>query len=46
MTRASGTHINVAARTIAGLQKWAYDTTPGCWKLAYTLKAGLGLGQP
>jgi len=33
-----------AAQTTAGLQKWVFDGTQ--WKLAYTLQAGLDLGQP
>ena len=35
-----------AAQTTAGLQKWVENTTTGVWSLAYTLKAGLNLGQP
>ncbi len=30
--------------TTAGLQKWVFDGSQ--WKLAYTLQAGLNLGQP
>lgn len=34
------------AATTAGLQKWVFDSAAGEWKLAYTLQAGLDLGQP
>jgi hypothetical protein len=34
--------VNVAS--ISGLQKWVLDKKAGKWNLAYTLKAGLGLG--
>ncbi len=30
----------------AGLQKWVFDQTTQQWNLAYTLQAGLNLGQP
>jgi hypothetical protein len=30
----------------AGLQKWVYDPAAKAWHLAYTLQAGLNLGQP
>ena len=43
---ASGTYTKAAAQSTAGLQKWTFDATSHTWKLAYTLKAGLGLGQP
>ncbi len=41
---ATGTYAKAAAQTTAGLQKWVFDG--GAWKQAYTLQAGLGLGQP
>ncbi len=41
---ASGTYTAAAAGTGAGLQKWVFDGV--AWRLAYTLQAGLDLGQP
>ena len=43
---APGTYTKAAAQSSAGLQKWVLDPTTHAWKLAYTLQAGLGLGQP
>ena len=43
-TFSGGTYTAAAAQTTAGLQKWVFDGTG--WKLAYTLQAGLDLGQP
>ena len=43
-TFANGEYTAAAAQTTAGLQKWVFDGTE--WKLAYTLQAGLNLGQP
>jgi hypothetical protein len=43
---ASNTYTNAAASTTAGLQKWVYDPSGQSWKLAYTLQAGLELGEP
>jgi hypothetical protein len=40
----TGTYINTANQTTAGLQKWVFDGTQ--WNLAYTLTAGLNLGTP
>jgi hypothetical protein len=37
-------YTKAAAQATAGLQKWVL--TGGSWKLAYTLRAGLALGQP
>ena len=45
-TYANGSYTAAAAQTTAGLQKWVFDSTAGEWKLAYTLQAGLNLGQP
>ena len=45
-TYANGSYTAAAAQTTAGLQKWVLDGTAGEWKLAYTLQAGLNLGQP
>jgi hypothetical protein len=41
---ATGTHTGAAAQTTAGLQKWVFNGTS--WSLAYTLSAGLNLGDP
>lgn len=41
---ATVTYTKAAAQTTAGLQKWVL--TGGSWKLAYTLRTGLNLGQP
>jgi hypothetical protein len=43
-TYAGGQYTAAAAQTTAGLQKWVFDGSQ--WKLAYTLAAGLDLGQP
>jgi hypothetical protein len=43
-TYAGGQYTAAAAQTTAGLQKWVFDGSQ--WKLAYTLTAGLDLGQP
>lgn len=37
---------HAAAQTGAGLQKWVYSASAKKWTLAYTLQAGLNLGQP
>jgi hypothetical protein len=38
-------YTHAAAQTTAGLQKWVFNTTTKTWNLAYTLQAGLNLGQ-
>ena len=38
-------YTHAAAQTMAGLQKWVFNATTKSWTLAYTLQAGLGLGQ-
>jgi hypothetical protein len=43
-TYSGGDYTAAAAQTTAGLQKWVFDGTQ--WQLAYTLQAGLDLGQP
>ena len=45
---AGGTDLytHAAAQTTAGLQKWVFNATTKSWTLAYTLQAGLDLGQP
>jgi hypothetical protein len=45
-TYANGEYTAAAGQTTAGLQKWVFDSSAGEWKLAYTLQAGLNLGQP
>jgi len=40
----TNTYAAAAAQTTAGLQKWVFDGNK--WNLAYTLTAGLNLGQP
>lgn len=42
----NGTYTAAAAQTTAGLQKWVFTKSVQSWKLAYTLKTGLNLGQP
>jgi hypothetical protein len=39
-------YTHAAAQTTAGLQKWVFNATTQSWTLAYTLQAGLDLGQP
>jgi len=39
-------YTHAAAQTTAGLQKWVFNTSTKSWMLAYTLQAGLDLGQP
>jgi hypothetical protein len=37
---------HAAGQTMAGLQKWIFDSGAGAWKLAYVLQNNLGLGVP
>jgi hypothetical protein len=37
---------HAASQTLAGLQKWTFNTTSQSWQHDYTLQAGLDLGQP
>jgi hypothetical protein len=46
LTSDTNPYDDAAAQTNAGLQKWVFDSVAGEWKLAYTLQAGLDLGQP
>lgn len=39
-------YAHAAAQTTAGLQKWVFNAATQSWTLAYTLQAGLQLGQP
>ncbi|HEX4672627.1 MAG TPA: hypothetical protein VH279_10180 [Solirubrobacteraceae bacterium] len=41
-----GQYTDAAAQTTAGLQKWVFDSASQSWQRAYTLDAGLNLGQP
>jgi hypothetical protein len=40
----TGSYVNTANQTTAGLQKWVFNGTQ--WNLVYTLTAGLNLGTP
>jgi len=39
-------YAHAAAQATAGLQKWVFNVATQSWTLAYTLQAGLDLGQP
>jgi len=39
-------YTHAAAQTTAGLQKWVFNAATQSWQLAYTLQAGLNIGQP
>jgi hypothetical protein len=45
---AGGTDLytHAAAQTLAGLQKWTFNSAAGKWQLAYVLTNGLDLGTP
>lgn len=43
---ASGTYTTAAGQTLAGLEKWTFNSTTQQWNLAYTLQNGLNLGVP
>ena len=45
-TGGSDLYTHAAAQTTAGLQKWVFNPATHTWALAYTLQAGLQLGQP
>jgi hypothetical protein len=38
-------YTHAAAQTTAGLQKWVFNATTKTWNLAYTLQAGLNIGE-
>lgn len=40
----TGRYTDAAGQTLAGLEKWVFNGTQ--WNLAYTMQAGLNLGQP
>ena len=42
----TGLYTHASAQTMAGLQKWIFDSKSGTWTYAYTLQAGLDLGTP
>lgn len=39
-------YTHAAAQTLAGLEKWVFNSTTQKWMLAYTLQNGLDLGVP
>ena len=39
-------YTHAAAQTLAGLQKWVFNSSTKSWSRVYTLQAGLDLGQP
>jgi hypothetical protein len=39
-------YTHAAAQTLAGLEKWVFNSTTQQWTLAYTLNKGLNLGVP
>jgi hypothetical protein len=39
-------YTHAAAQTLAGLEKWVFDSATQQWSLAYTLQSGLQLGVP
>ncbi len=39
-------YTHAAAQTLAGLQKWVFNSSTQSWTLAYTLQTGLELGVP
>jgi hypothetical protein len=39
-------YTHAAAQTTAGLQKWIFNATTKTWNRAYTLQAGLNIGEP
>lgn len=39
-------YAHAAGQTTAGVQKWVFNAASQSWSLAYTLQAGLKLGQP
>jgi hypothetical protein len=45
-TGPSDIYAHAAAQTLAGLQKWVFNSTSGSWELAYVLTNGLEIGTP
>ena len=39
-------YTHAAAQTLAGLEKWVFNSAASKWKLAYTLTSGLNIGTP
>ena len=39
-------YTHASAQTMAGLEKWVFNSTSGQWVLAYTLSNGLEIGAP
>ncbi len=42
----TNTYTDDAGQTLAGLEKWVFDSSTQTWNLAYTLENGLNLGTP
>lgn len=42
----SDLYTHAAGQTMAGLQKWVFNSSTNSWSLAYTLQTGLELGAP
>jgi hypothetical protein len=42
----TGMYTDAAGQTLAGLEKWVFNSTTKTWNLAYTLQTGLNLGKP
>jgi hypothetical protein len=39
-------YTHAAGQTLAGLEKWTFNSAAGKWELAYTLTSGLNIGTP
>ncbi len=46
LTSDANPYDDAASQTLAGLQKWTFDSTTESWQYDYTLQSGLNLGQP
>ncbi len=42
----TNTYTDAAGQTLAGLEKWVFNSSTQTWNLAYTLQKGLDLGVP
>jgi hypothetical protein len=42
----TNTYTDAAGQTLAGLEKWVFDSSTQTWNLVYTLQSGLDLGTP
>lgn len=45
-TGGSDLYTHAAGQTLAGLEKWVFNSSTKTWNLAYTLQNGLNLGTP